>query len=203
MFDDTLHFLANNLEAPDWGRLGQHLPAEWIEEAVASTNATSIRHRRLPAEQVVWLMIALALYRHKSISEVLDDLGLASPDSQTPFVSKSAAAQARQRVGSNPLMWLFDRSAQRWSGQDRQAYLFKGLQLFAMDGTTLRTHDTTENRKYFGAQVYSSGAISSYPQVRGATLTAIPTHIVHSAAFGPYGSAEMVDAGNLGYLDRL
>ena len=67
------------------------------------TDATSIRHRRLPAEQVVWLMVALALYRHKSISEVLDDLGLAIPDAQAPFVSKSAGAQARQRLGSDPL----------------------------------------------------------------------------------------------------
>ena len=72
-------------------------------------------------------MIALAIYRHKSISEVLDDLGLAVPDSQTPFVSKSAAAQARQRLGSNPLKWLFDRSAQDWSSQDRRAFIFKGL----------------------------------------------------------------------------
>lgn len=55
-------------------------------------DATCIRHRRLPAEQMVWLMVALAPYRHKSIGEVLDDLGLALPDSQTPFVSTSAAA---------------------------------------------------------------------------------------------------------------
>ena len=76
---------------------------EWIEQAVQPTDAASIRHRRLPAEQVVWLMVALALYRHKSISEVLDDLGLALPDTQTPFVSKSAVAQARQRLGPEPL----------------------------------------------------------------------------------------------------
>jgi hypothetical protein len=36
--------------------------------------------------------------------------------------------------------------------QDKKAYLFKGLQLFAMDGTTLRTHDTVESRDHFGAQ---------------------------------------------------
>jgi hypothetical protein len=139
MFDDTLHFLANHLESPDWARLGEHLPYEWVEQAVMSTEATSIRHRRLPAEQVVWLMVALALYRHKSIGEVLDDLGLAIPTAQTPFVSKSAAAQARQRVGAEPLKWLFEHSAKHWVAQDRRAYLFKGLQLFAMDGTTLRT----------------------------------------------------------------
>jgi len=76
-------------------------------------------------------------------------------------------------------------------------YLFKGLQLFAMDGTTLRTHDTADNRAHFGAQLYSSGAVASYPQVRGVTLTALPTHVVHSAAFGPYGTNEMLYAKQL------
>lgn len=197
MFNDTLHYLANHLEAPDWRRLGEHLPFEWIEQAVQSMQATSIRHRRLPAEQVVWLMVALALYRHKSISEVLDDLGLALPDAQAPFVSKSAAAQARQRLGAAPLKWLFEHSARHWSGQDRRCYLFKGLQLFAMDGTTLRTHDTAENRTHFGAQRYTSGAMASYPQVRGVTVTALPTHVVRCAAFGPYGTNEMLYAKQL------
>lgn len=173
------------------------MPVDWIEQAVQRTDATSIRRRRLPAEQVVWLMVALALYRHKSISEVLDDLGLATPHLQAPFVSKSAAAQARQRLGPDPLKWLFDHSARHWSGQDCRAYIFKGLQLFAMDGTTLRTHDTAENRDHFGAQLYASGAIASYPQVRGVTLTALATHIVHSAAFGAYGTNEMLYAKQL------
>ena len=197
MFDDTLHFLANELESPDWGRLGQHLPCEWIEQAIQNTESVSIRHRRLPAEQVVWLMVALALYRHKSIGEVLDDLGLAVPDEQTPFVSKSAAAQARQRLGSEPLKWLFDHSARHWGMQDRRAYLFKGLQLFAMDGTTLRTHDTADHREHFGAQLYASGTVASYPQVRGVTLTALPTHLIYSAVFGPYSTNEMLYAKQL------
>lgn len=191
MFDDTLHFLANHLDAPDWRRLGEHLPVEWIEEAVQRTDATSIRHRRLPAEQVVWLMIALALYRHQSIGEVLDTLGLAVPDAQTPFVSKSAAAQARQRLGPDPLKWLFERSALAWCEQDRRAYTWKGLQLFAMDGTTLRTHDTPDNRTHFGAQNYTGDTVASYPQVRGVTLTSLPTHLIRNAVFGPYATNEM------------
>jgi hypothetical protein len=53
------------------------------------------------------------------------------------------------------------------------------------------------NRDHFRAQLYSSGAVASYPQVRGVTLTALPTHIVHSAAFGPYGTNEMLHAKQL------
>lgn len=63
---------------------------------------TSIRHRLLPVDQVVWLMIALALYRHKSIGEVLDKLSLALPDPETPFVSK---AQSHRRFS----VWALNR----------------------------------------------------------------------------------------------
>ena len=31
MLDDAFHFLVQAQEAPDWARLGQHLPYEWIE----------------------------------------------------------------------------------------------------------------------------------------------------------------------------
>lgn len=197
MFDDAIHFLVEEQERPDWRRLGQHLPYEWIEQAVAYTGKASIRQRRLPAEQVVWLVIALALYRHQSISEVVDDLDLALPDLEAPFVSKSAVAQARQRLGAEPLKALFEIAGRAWADQDRKQYLFKGLNLFAMDGTTLKTADTPEHREHFGAQVYPSKAVSSYPQVRGVTLTAVPTHLVRNAVFGPYGVNEMLYAKEL------
>lgn len=197
MLDDAIHFLIENQEAPNWARLGEHLPYEWIERAVALTGKASIRKRRLPAEQVVWLVIALALYRHQSISEVTDDLDLALPDAEAPFVSKSAIAQARQRVGPSPLKALFELSAHAWCAQDRKHYLFKGLSLFALDGTTLKIADTPELRDDFGAQVYPSGRVSSYPQVRGVTLTAVPAHLIERAAFGPYGTNEMLYAKEL------
>jgi hypothetical protein len=111
MLADALTLLLDAQETPDWARLGEYLPYEWIEQAVAETGRASIRRRRLPAEQVVWLIVALALYRHQSISEVIDELDLALPDAQAPFVSKSAVAQARQRLGEAPLKWLFRTSA--------------------------------------------------------------------------------------------
>ncbi len=196
MLDDAIHFMAETQEAPNWERLGQHLPYEWIGKAINYTGKASIRHRRLPAEQVVWLVVALALYRHQSISEVIDDLDLALPDVQAPFVSKSAVAQARQRLGAAPLQALFELSARAWCDQDNKHYQFKGLRLFAMDGTTLKTVDTPEHRQHFGAQRYAC-AVSSYPQIRGVTLTDVSTHLIRSAAFGPYGTHEMQYAKEL------
>jgi hypothetical protein len=191
MLADVLPSIVDPDCPPDWGRLGEHLPCEWIGQALVQTGKASIRHRRLPAEQVVWLVIALALYRHQSISEVVDDLDLALPDVAASFVSKSAVAQARERLGPAPLEWLFHASAQAWSAQDKEAYLFHGLRLLAMDGTTLRTADSVANRTHFGAQGYAGGTVASYPQVRGVTVTSIPTHLVVDAIFGPYEINEM------------
>jgi hypothetical protein len=196
MLDDAIHFLAETQEASDWARLGAHLPYEWIEEAVHYSGKASVRHRRLPAEQVVWLVVALALYRHQSVSEVIDSLDLALPDSQVPFVSKSAVAQARQRLGATPLQYLFEASARAWCDQDSKHYQFKGLRLFALDGTTLKTADTPAQREHFGAQAYVK-AVSSYPQVRGVTLTEVSTHLIRNAVFGPYGTNEMLYAKEL------
>lgn len=182
---------------PDWRRLGEHLPCEWIEAALEYKGKASIRHRRLPAQQVVWLVIALAIYRHLSIKEVLDDLDLALPELTGRFVTSSAVCQARQRVGAEPLRWLFECSAKAWNSQDGEAYLFRGLSLLAMDGTTLRLADSAANREHFGAQQYANDKVASYPQTRGVTLTAVPTHLILDARFGPYKTSEMTFAKEL------
>ncbi|QVN18278.1 IS4 family transposase [Burkholderia pyrrocinia] len=191
------YLIAAQQPTPDLSRLAEHLPHEWIAHAVEATGVASIRRRRLPAEQVVWLVIALAMYRHWSINEVLDSLDLALPNEAVPFVSKSAVAQARQRVGEAPLAWLFERTAWAWTTQDAARHTFKGLSLWAMDGTTLRAADSPANREHFGAQRYASGKVASYPQVRAVTLTAIPTHLVADINFGVYDTNEMVYAQDL------
>jgi hypothetical protein len=183
--------LANEVPEPfDWYRFGEHLPLEWIEAALANKGKASIRHRRLPAQQVVWLVIALALFRHRSIGDVLAELDLALPDVTTPFVTDGAVVRARQRLGPEPMELLFQMSSKAWISQDREAHLFKGFELLAMDGTTFRTPDSAANRSHFGAQAYAKGTVASYPQVRGVTLTQVPTHLVVNARFGPYATSE-------------
>ncbi|ARU24994.1 membrane protein (plasmid) [Ralstonia solanacearum] len=197
MLASHLTYLLEAQQPADLSRLAEHLPYEWIERAVTATGTASIRRRRLPAEQVVWLVIALAMYRHWSISEVVDSLDLALPNESAAFVSKSAITQARERIGQAPLAWLFKRTAQAWTLQDGARHAIKGLSLWAIDGTTLRTADSPANREHFGAQGYASGKVASYPQVRAVTLTAIPTHLVADIRFGRYDTNEMVYAKDL------
>jgi hypothetical protein len=108
---------------------------------------------------------------------------------------------ARQRLGASALESLFDRTAKAWCGQDLARHSWKGLSLWAMDGTTFRTPDSPENRSTFGAQGYASGKVSSYPQVRAVTLTALPTRLIADAAFGEYDKNEMRYAQEL--IERI
>ncbi len=138
MLSDAILF-ANEVPVPfDWNRLGERLPYEWIEAALVEEGKASIRQRRLPAQQVVWLVIALALYRHHSIGEVLAELDLALPNVKAPFVTDGAVTRARQRLGAAPVEWLCRMSAKSWCQQDCGTYLLNGLSLFAIDGTTFR-----------------------------------------------------------------
>lgn len=191
MLSSQLNATTEILPVAGLDRLAEHLPTAWIEEALAATGTASIRRRRLPAEQVVWLVIALALYRRQSMPEVLATLDLARPCVTGCPVSKSAVTQARQRLGTAPLAWLFDQTARAWCRQDAERHAWLGLSLWAMDGTTFRTPDSADNRAHFGAQAYASGKVASYPQVRAVSVTAIPTHLVSDIAFGEYGQNEM------------
>lgn len=194
MLSSHLSATVDGFPAIGLNRLAEHLPMRWIEQALQASGSASIRRRRLPAEQVVWLVIALALYRQQSMPEVLDTLDLALPEGDRPFVSKSAITQARQRLGEAPLKWLFEETARAWAVQDSERHRWKGLSLLAMDGTIFRTADSPDNRATFGAQAYASGKVASYPQVRAVSVTAIPTHLVTDMAFGAYGQNEVIYA---------
>lgn len=197
MLSDALPLVIDLPNPPDWRRLGEHLPYEWVEAALAAHDKASIRHRRLPAQQVVWLVIALALYRHKSVKEIVDSLDLAMPELADRCITSSATTQARQRVGAEPLRWLFESSAAQWISQDQEQFLFHGLSLLAMDGTTLRLADSAANRDHFGAQHYADAKVASYPQTRGVTLMMVATQLIRDARFGPYKTSEMTYAHEL------
>ena len=77
------------VEAASWPkirRLGVYLPMPWIEEALEKTGTASTRSRRLPAEQVVSLVIALALFRCTAMLEALESLDLALPNGDASAV---------------------------------------------------------------------------------------------------------------------
>ena len=184
-------------EPESFGRLLSSIDAAWIEEALEATGTATIRKRRLPAEQVVWLVLGLALYRDWSISRVVNHLHLALPGESGRGVVPSASIQARARLGDEPMRWLFERCAQSWAHASADRHRYRGLALYGVDGTTVRTLDSAENRAHFGGQSGGDRGASGYPQARVVTLMALRSHLLAAARFGPYAVGETTMAEEL------
>jgi hypothetical protein len=174
------------------GRLREHLNPEWIEEALRWTGTTSVRRRRLPAEQVVWLVIGMGLFRGEPIERVVDLLDLAQPDRLDSLVAKSAVTQARQRLRDEPIEYLFRVTAAEWSARSAHAHQWRGLTLYGLDGTTMRVPDSPQNRKAFGGQGAGGGrGESGYPQVRVVALMALRSHVLSAFELADYHTGEV------------
>ena len=168
----------------------------WVEEALSTTGTASLRRRRFPAEQVIWLVLGMALFRDLPIIDVVKELGLVLPGSGKGRIAPSAVAQARARLGPSPLRWLFEKCAQAWALRSADRFRWRGLSVFGADGTTVRVPDSPENRKKFGGHQAGRGN-SGYPIVRLVTLMALRSHLLLGMWFGPYKSSERKHARDL------
>jgi len=175
--------------------LRESIDGQWIEEALQATGTATIRRRRLPAEQVIWLVLGMALFRDRRIHELVSWLGLALPGRRAA-VAPSAVAQARARVGEEPLRWLFERCAAKWASESADRTRWRGLALYGVDGTTVRVPDSPENRVRFGVGDGARGR-GAYPLVRIVTLMVLRSHLLAAARFGPYGVDERRYASEL------
>lgn len=171
-------------------RFSKSIEAEWIEEALTATATASVRRRRLPADQVVWLVVGMGLFEDRSIHDVVKHLGLAL-GGPTPLAG-SAVPKARSRLGADPLKWLFHRASTAW-GEGRAAS-YRGLSVFAIDGSHLRVPDTDENYAHFGKPKVNESAEGAYPQVRVACLLNVATRLMVDVRYAPYNTAERVVA---------
>ena len=176
----------------DFGRFREHVDPGWIEEALWATGTASIRRRRLPAEQAIWLVIGMALLRHESIERVTAMLGLALPSTTGQTAAKSGIAKARSRLGEEPLAYLFTVTAERWAPRSAELHRWRGLSLYGIDGTTLRVPDSPENWSAFGGQCGNGTRNgSAYPLVRMVAVMALRSHLLSAVRFSEYATGEI------------
>ena len=184
--DEAFELTAAYATPESFDNFSRHLDRNWIEEALVATGKATIRRRRLPAEQVVWLVLGMGLLRDLPIADVIERLDLAVGEDRT--VARSAIPPARVRVGAAPLEWLFVRSAHEWALRSAERERWRGLSLWAVDGTTLRVADSVENRAHFKGQPSGKAGRgdSGYPSLRMVVLMALRSHLILAASFGPY-----------------
>jgi hypothetical protein len=210
-FQNALLASASVPRSETFEQFRRQIPVAWVEQALTATGTATLRRRRLPAEQVLWLVIGIGLYRNRSIESVVDSLDVALP-SPTGAVAKSAIPPARQRLGDAPVQWLFERCAAQWSYASADRHRWRGLALYGIDGSSLRTADTEANRAEFGGWVAGKGD-SSNPLVRLVVLMSLRSHLLAAARFGGYGVTselklaesmlEEIPPHSLTILDRL
>src|ERR1700684_3464122 len=159
------------------------VPMERVQDALCATDKNDKRERDLPNRQTVFFTIAMALFGSSSYQEVLRTLrdGLdANCDlpSSRKIAAKSAISNARQRVGSEPLVALFRAVVKPIAirNSTKGAFAF-GRRLVAVDGILFDVHDTPENAKEFRRQSTGTGPCA-YPQVRCVALVECGTHVL-------------------------
>jgi hypothetical protein len=183
---------------PHLNRLRGHLDPAWVEEALEATGTATTRRRRLPAEDVVWLVIGMALMRNESLRRVVEFLDLAMPHPEGRSVAPSAIAQARQRLGEDPVAYLFVVTAAKWAIESANRHRWRGLALFGIDGSTLRVPDSPENWEAFGGQLGNGVRNgSAYPTVRILAVMALRSHLLSAIVFDRYSTGETTLAQDL------
>jgi Insertion element 4 transposase N-terminal/Transposase DDE domain len=193
-WERALSAAATFAKLESFDRFRKSIEPEWIEEALAATGTATVRKRRLPAEQVIWVVLGMAMFRDKAIEDVVSKLDLALPASNGT-IARSSISQARERLGSEPMKWLFERSGSTWAHASAEASRWRGLSVYGMDGSSLRIPDTVENRAHFGGQSGRDGTESGYPLARIVVLMALRSHLLVGAGIGPYaGTSELEHA---------
>lgn len=179
-----------NAMGPEGGleRFAASLDPAWIEEALKATGTMSVRRRKFPAEQAIWLVLGMALFADRSIKAVVDHLGLVIGSSGR--MAASAVSKARYRLGAEPLRWLFDKVARAWSEMPGVGG-YRGLALYGADGSQLRLQDSDENFEHFGKPGGRAGSNDAgYPQLRLLGLMNLSTRLLAGASAGPLAASE-------------
>jgi hypothetical protein len=172
-------------EAEGLFRFLEVLPPEmrgFVDAALDATGTATIRKRRLPADHVLLLVIGLSFYRSATLETVCDHLQIALPNKSGAPIAKSSIPAARDRLGEEPVQWLFERTASKWGHESANRDRWNGRSVYALDGTTLSVPDSTSNREKFGGQ-------GSFPSVRLVTLISARSHTVCAARFAGYDEA--------------
>lgn len=101
----------------DLSTFTQNIPVEWVASALDLSAQASIRRRRLPTDQVLWLVLGMALFRDEPVHEVARRLNICAQGLATDhLLARSGVTQARKRLGADPVEWLFRKTGTQWGG---------------------------------------------------------------------------------------
>jgi len=177
------------------GVIAKTFPLTQVRSVLATTAKASIRQRDLPAQVVVYYVIALALYMQSSYREVLRCLlegiqWLRNPSAKVKVAGKSGISQARTRLGWEPVRQLHDEVVRPIAVRATKGAWYRAWRLVSLDGSTLDVADEKANEDAFGRPGASRGS-SAYPQIRFVSLVENGTHVLFGSQIGAYDAGEL------------
>jgi hypothetical protein len=177
------------------GVVTKAFPLDTIRSTLAATRKQSVRQRDLPAQVVVYYVIALALYMQSSYREVLRCLlegiqWLAEPSAGISVAGNSGISQARTRLGWEPLRQLHDEVVRPVAVAATKGAWYRQWRLVSIDGSTLDVADEKGNNEAFGRPGASRGT-SAYPQIRFVSLVENGTHVRFGSRMAGYATSEI------------
>lgn len=186
-------------QVPTVEALATVLPPQRIREAVERFGRASQRVRALPAELTAWVVVLLGLFRRLSYEGLLATLAeggwRSAPWSGGEPPTTSALSRARDRLGVEPMEWLFARSAIEWLASLPGRFV-GSFRVFAVDGASYLVPDSAANREHFGAPASTRGR-TGYPQMRVVALVDVFTRVVAAFRRGPFREGEITLARRL------
>jgi len=169
--------------------LSDLLPLKLVEEALNQTETVTLRKRKLSLESMVWLVVGMAIYNDKPLSQIVNMLDIVNRDGR-PFVAPSAVVQRRQVLGEASMKSLFNLTQKHWNEQACHPH-WNGLRLLGVDGVVWRLPDSEENKVEYSRHKHASGKDSEYPQIRMVCQMELSSHLLTASAFDDYSINEM------------
>ena len=124
------------------GVLAQVYPIGAVRKALASCGRASLRQRALPAEAMMYYVVALGLFRSVSAREVLrclmEGLRWVSSDATLRVSGKSSISRARTRLGSAPFEALRAARVGPVADLATRGSWYRGRRLVALGAALLR-----------------------------------------------------------------
>jgi hypothetical protein len=182
-------------------QFAQVFPMFAVTEALDSAGCGTVRFRQASKERLVYYQMLLSLFRNYSlgaayrvVEHALDLLENTTRQSATP--TTAALIKGLDTIKPEVFQNLFQKFATPAGDLYHPGIGFRGKRKVSLDGYTLATEDTKNNRKFFGGPKNQHGE-TGLPQLRAVCLHETGSHLFFNAAVGPYKVGEVTLAKKL------
>ncbi len=176
------------------GMLARLVPPSVVDAALTEHERHSLRRRDLPAQAVVYYVMAMSLYRGVNTEEVLrvvtEGMEYLGAHAIRREVGKSGISAARTRLGADVMRSIAGTVLIPLASQETAGAFYRSLRLVSLDGSGVEVADEAANRAAFGVPGTQQGR-TGYPQLRFTGLLEHGTHVLFGVTLGGYKDSEV------------